>query len=440
MGHNPVIVKIGGLAVDYLRWAERSVTAKPASADVIGTFDGLRIGAQPSTTALQSAPASMPGRLVTVISSDQLRSALASAVPGDVITPLPGRYRLTGSYLKLDRSGTAAQPIVVRAEEPGTVHFDLEMVEGFWVTSPYWTFENLNITGVCATQGACEHAFHIVGNAHHFVARNNTIMDFNSHFKINGEDRVWPDDGLLEFNTIINNSVRQTANPVDVIDLVGASNWQIRKNFIADFFKGEGNRTSYGGFAKGAGSHNIFENNVVICEYRVRDPGAITVGLSLGGGGTGAPYCRDQRCVVEQANGSIRGNLIAACSHEGIYINHSAQSVLTHNTLIDTAGITVRFPSSSADVEGNLVDGLIRTRDGALLRSVDNRDTSAIALFSGLHLVRDLMDFGAKPLSNKTLPKRNVSGSTAPVPDLCGTSQGAARAYGAFERFAECRR
>ena len=94
--------------------------------------------------------------------------------------------------------------------------------------------------------------------------------------------------------------MRDTANPVTPIDLVAASHWTIRGNLITDFIKGGGDRISYGAFAKGAGAHNVFEQNVVVCEaHAARTPGQ-RVGLSLGGGGTGKPYCRDGRCIIEQ--------------------------------------------------------------------------------------------------------------------------------------------
>ena len=178
--------------------------------------------------------------------------------------------------------------------------------------------------------------------------------------------------------------MRQTANPVNVIDIVDASRWTLRKNLITDLFKGDGNRTSYGGIAKGAGSANVFDNNIVLCEYRVHAPGTITIGLSLGGGGTGAAFCRDGRCVAEQEGGSLRGNLIAACSDDGIYLNKAARSMIAHNTLIDTAGIELRFPTTSANVEGNLVDGRIRTRDGAVLGCHQQPEDLDEAPFCGL--------------------------------------------------------
>ena len=428
-GHNPTIVRTGEMVGQILRTNDRGA-AMPVQARA------FRIGAQPE------APGKIPGAseqsIVVVSSTAEALAAIASASPGDSITFAPGTYHFTGRYIAVNRPGTALRPITVRAEQPGNVKLEFDMSEGFLVSAPYWRFENLTIVGACKSHYDCEHAFHVVGSGHHLGIRNNTITDFNSHFKINASGEQTPDDGVLEGNTLNNNSVRQTGLPINVIDLVVASNWIIRKNLITDFFKGEGNRTSYGGYAKGGGSNNLFENNIVLCEYRVHSPGAVTVGLSLGGGGTGAEYCRDKRCVTEQEKSTIRGNLIASCSDDGIYINKGAMSKVIHNTLIDTAGISVRFPSSSADIEGNLVDGKIRKRDDATLRLTDNIETSLSRLFAGSHPVRDLFDIVDTGTFDKVLPRRSANTTGESVPDLCGVAPAGPRAYGAFDRFANC--
>ena len=219
-----------------------------------------------------------------------------------------------------------------------------------------------------------------------------------------------------------------------------ASAWVIRRNLISDFIKGDGDRISYGAFAKGGGSDNLFEQNVVICEDRLRGTPGQRIGLSLGGGGTGKEYCRDGKCITEQSGSTLRANLVASCSDDGIYLNAAARSTLQHNTLVDTGGITVRFPESSADVQGNLVDGLIRTRDGGLLRLDDNLDTPAARLYLGSHpnraWFRDplMLDFQWR----EPVPRR--AGRSEALPDLCGGKRPLQPRYGAFEDFASCMR
>ncbi|MFP5392661.1 MAG: right-handed parallel beta-helix repeat-containing protein [Gammaproteobacteria bacterium] len=423
-GHNAVIVGVGDTLSSLLTTLDRGRERLPAS-------PLLKIGAQ------AHSPAAAQGRLRLVSSSDEARRAFADAQPGDVITFLPGRYRFERAPLVLTRAGSAQAGITVRAEQPGSVVLEMDLTEGFQVEAPYWTLENLHLVGACATAAACEHALHITGDAHHFTARNNLITDFNAHIKINGYRGRFPDDGVLESNTLTNARARETINPVTSIDLVAASRWVIRANLITDFIKAWGDGISYGGFAKGAGEANVFERNVVLCEDKLRGYAGQRVGLSLGGGATGPQYCRDGRCITEQQGGILRANLIANCSDDGIYLNSAAASQVLHNTLIDTGGVQVRFAASSAVIEGNLIDGAIRARNGGVVRAADNLDTSIAKLYLGRHPVRALFrDAGALDLAWSEEPPRR---GAAKVPDLCtGARAGGQIAYGAFEAFSAC--
>jgi len=425
-GHNPEIEQAAAQLHRTLLELDRG-TPVPHS------LQTWTVGAQPNG-------ANHPGTGVVLVSSvGQLRQALATAHPGQIISMLPGHYVVIGDgVLNVTQAGTADAPIVLRAERPGSVVIELNAGEGFKVSAPYWTFENLTIKGVCPQQEFCEHAFHIVGRGAHFTARNNTIIDFNAHFKINGEDGFFPDFGVISGNTLTNSSPRHTSNPVTPIDLVAASHWRIAHNVISDFIKTDGDQISYGAFVKGAGSDNHLEQNIVLCEYLLQGNSGQQVGLSLGGGGTGPEYCRDKRCITEQDGGVIQANLIASCSDDGIYLNSAAGSKILHNTLLDTGGITVRFAASSADVEGNLVDGVVRSRDDGILRTAENQATGAISLYLGRHPVRhlfaapELLDFSwrEKPPVRKELDDV--------IPDLCQTTRTKEVSYGAFEDFSSC--
>jgi parallel beta-helix repeat protein len=317
------------------------------------------------------------------------------------------------------------------------VTLEFDMTEGFRVSEPYWSFENLRIRGVCNRHSDCEHAFHVVGRAHHFVARHNDVSDFNAHLKINGDNKSFPDDGLIEANTLSNSSIRDTDNPVTPIDLVAANRWTIRSNSISDFAKSGSDRVSYGAFAKGGGEGNVFERNLVICEHLIKGAPGQRIGISLGGGGSEQEFCRDARCITEQDGSTIRSNLVMSCSDDGIYINRSAISHVEHNTLIDTGGISVRFAESSAELEGNLVDGIIRRRDGATLYTTDNIQTSPSRLYVRSHPVRNLFRT-LRTLQWDTAPPRRIAGAKH-FPDLCEPERPAAPTYGAFEDFSKCR-
>ena len=421
-GHNPVIVGTGAWLAQTLTALDRG----PAQPFIAGP---LTIGAQAAT----AAPGA--GGSVLAASAAQVRAAIAGAAPGDQIVLLPGTYRFDGK-LAVERAGSPAQPITLRAIQPGTVLIEFDTVEGFVVKAPWWRFENLTIRGVCKRHDDCEHAFHVVGAASDFIARNNVVSDFNAHFKINGSEGRFPDRGLIEGNTLSNATVRDTGNPVVPIDLVAASGWTIRRNLISDFVKGGGNQVSYGGFAKGGGANNTFEQNIVWCERRLHGSPGQRVGLSLGGGATGAPFCRDGRCIVEQEQSVIRANLIASCSDDGIYLNSAARSSVVHNSLLDTSGISVRFAGSSADVEGNLVDGAIRSRNDGVLRAHDNQDTPIALLYLGYHPVRHLFSNLATLDFEPAAARR--TGAPGAGPDLCAAPRPAKPRYGAFEDVAAC--
>ncbi|MCC2955039.1 right-handed parallel beta-helix repeat-containing protein [Massilia sp. IC2-477] len=421
-GHNAAIESVG-------HWLGSGLVALDRDSGPLLTEAALRLGAQ-------DAPASgRVAREVEVASVGALYAAVGQAQPGDAITLQPGSYRI-GATLAAFQPGSEAAPITLRARRPGSVTLLVETVEAIRIGAPWWRIENLEMRGVCGDDSSCEHALHIVGAAHHVAIVNNTLVDFNAHIKINGENGRFPDHGLIESNTLHNTKARMTTNPVTPIDLVAASDWNIRRNLISDFVKGFGDGISYGAFAKGAGERNLFEQNLVWCERRLRGLGGKRVGLSLGGGATGKPYCRDRACVVEQQDASLQSNLIASCSDVGIYLNNAAGSRLVHNSVIDTAGVDVRFAGSSADLEGNLVDGVIRSRDGGVVRERDNRSTPPLYAYLGYSPVRALFA-GREFAWRDEVPRREGATSGAPH-DLCGRARSAAPAYGAFDDFAPC--
>jgi len=424
-GHNPAIEGAGRLVSGTLLRLDRGAPNPYA-------LPALTLGAQPE------GPPAPNGNERPVASADDLRRAIVAALPGDVITLLPGEYVVRGT-LYANRPGNEDAPVVVRAARPGTVTLGFTASEGINVSAPYWRFENLTLRGACSRAGNCEHAFHVVGNAHHFVARNNTIRDFNAHFKINGQRGRFPDAGLIESNTLDNTAVRQTMHPVTPIDLVAANDWIIRANLIMDFVKAWGDRVSYGVFAKGGAQRTLFERNVVLCERLLSGQPGQRVGMSFGGGGTGKPYCRDGRCITEHDAGVMRANLVSGCSDVGIYLNSAAGTQLVHNTLLDTAGVQVRFPTSSATLEGNLVDGPLREDEGGVLRSGDDLSTAIAWLYLGRHPQRTMFADPARlDLRWRDGPPRRESGAAGR--DLCGVVRGRDQAYGAVEDFRACLR
>lgn len=380
-------------------------------------------------------------RAITVASEEALNRAIESALPGDVITLVPGIYRFTGRALAVARAGLPTAPITVRAPDLGKVALEFSMTEGFNVLAPHWIFENLSIRGTCDSHDACEHAFHVVAAATDVVIRNNLLQDFNAHIKINGQNGRYPDRGRIIRNTLINSSPRMTDAPVTPIDLVAADDWRIEDNLIADFVKQGGDLTSYGAFAKGAGRGTRFERNVVLCEHRLRGSAGRRVGLSFGGGGSGSQACRDQRCEHEHADGQMINNLIASCSDEGIYVNRAPRTRIEFNTLIDTAGISVRFAQSTARLSGNWLDGRILSRDGGQVIDSDNRAAFLPLSYLGIHPMHGrYANVGELDLRWRQEPPRLRDAVAVPVADLCGVPRPPRPAYGALESIEACLR
>lgn len=312
---------------------------------------------------------------------EQLAEALRRASAGQMIELLPGVYRVS-NLMGTRNPGLVDRRITVRASPPNAAVIEVDGNEGFQVSQPNWTFENLKIVGVCKSDDSCEHAFHVVGAARNTIIRNNRLEDFSAHIKINGFAGEWPDGGLIEHNTLINTRPRHTSRPVTPVDLVGASQWLVADNYVANFVKADPKATAYGIFMKGAGVGGRIERNLIVCSLNDLSQPGTRVGLSFGGGGSGPAYCRDGACEVEFSGGRAVNNIIAHCNDFGIDVNRSRASFLAHNTLINTAGIDVRGEHASAIAFGNLFEGRARARKGGRIQVEMNETGSMSEFFS----------------------------------------------------------
>lgn len=378
-----------------LHWAQRYFEREP----MLVSLPTLGKGQQ--ATAPSDTPPGML-RVWHVATSQEIRRAMKDATPGTRIVVTPGLYLFDANiYLGLD--GEKNAPIVLQASQPGTVWFEFTQLDGIMVNKPHWRFENLNIRGTCAHHQYCEHAFHVVGRGYNAVIRNNLIVDFNAHIKVNGFRDDWPDHGTLTHNTLMNRSARNTDKPVTPFDLVGANYWQVADNVVANFIKLGGNQVSYGMFMKGASEGGRFERNLVICSMdNISQPG-IRVGLSFGAGESGPDYCRDKSCsAYENIRGIAANNIIAHCNDTGIDVNRSLKVALIHNTLINTSGIALRG-QSEAIAQGNLYEGVMTTRNASTLVARWNQRINANGWFTN----PDVLDLTwlEKPFSIPTAPQ-----------------------------------
>ena len=92
--------------------------------------------------------------------------------------------RILGSRISGRNPGRADAPIAVRAKNLETVTLRFVSIEGFYVGTLFYILENLRIEGIYLTDGRREHAFHLVGNGHSVVIRNNQIYDPYAQLKV----------------------------------------------------------------------------------------------------------------------------------------------------------------------------------------------------------------------------------------------------------------
>ncbi|WP_448547394.1 hypothetical protein [Thalassotalea fusca] len=368
--HKSPLFNILAKPVDYL--ATLISSEKVNSRYTFDLNNGL-IGAHASVESRKSL---LGQHKIYVESSEELLTAISDARAGEDIIIMPGEYRIKRGRIHLDADGEEYRPIRLRAQQFGSVKVLLDSFEGFLIKGNHWHLENLQVIGSCNNHRMCEHAVHIAG-ASGVEIRNNLLSNFNSIIKANGvgdsANRRYPDNAIIENNTLTNDSARKTISAVTHIDVVAGNNWQIRKNILLNNSKQGSDYTSYAAFIKGDAKSGVFEQNIVDCENSLPNDGSTRIGLSFGGGGTGENYCRDGLCEQEHSDGTMRNNLILNCSQDvGIYINKGFNTLIHNNTVLNSLGIDIRFTQSSARVLNNHIEGSVRSRDGARVEEDNN--------------------------------------------------------------------
>jgi MYXO-CTERM domain-containing protein len=381
-------------------------------------------------------PRSASAAEVNVATTSELTTAIGAAMAGDVIVLANGTYTIS-SKVSCSKVGTEPAPIVVKAANPLLAKIEFDTVEGFAITGAYWTFDGLDIGGVCAVDSDCEHAFHVSGAAHGFTLKNSRVHDFNAQLKVNASEIdgtfVMPHKGLIEGNELFDSRARNTSNPTTKLNIDTGDDWVVRANIIRDFHKGAGDSISYGAFMKSGGKRGTFERNLVMCS---RDTtGGVRIGLSFGGGGTGPQFCAPAfdpsvPCSVEHEGGVIRNNIIVNCSDVGIYLNKSKDTKVLHNTLIGTNGVDFRFGTSSGEARANVLTSKIRIRDGGMFTGSDNLMDIPTTEFTAMYLdplKGDLRKKGdlAKFIDNAT--------ATSVTDDYCARTRMDSHDLGALE-------
>ncbi|MCB9751857.1 MAG: hypothetical protein H6713_17935 [Myxococcales bacterium] len=304
------------------------------------------------------------GTIVDVCNESEILAAIAAASSGDVITVCPGTYNFN-QLISVNADGADAARIFLRAEAPGTVTFNLSHIENFKISGKFWIFENITFFGDCDNANACEHAFHIVADADDVIFRNNEVVNFASHVKLNGEivnggpaksfpDRTWFINNFWHNTKYVNNDA-----PHNILNLDGGKDHVVRGNIFADYSTPASlPKSASAVYPKASTLRMLIEQNLIVCE-KARTDGETNRGIQLGDGAP-ASICDgddDQDgngdCVENGQNQEavVRNNIVIGCnnggSSAGIMVGSDRESRISHNTVYDAE------PRNAAFYEGH---------------------------------------------------------------------------------------
>ena len=297
-------------------------------------------------------PSHEGGNIIDVCSEAEILAAIADAASGDVITVCPGTFAFN-QLIAVDADGTDADRIFLRAEAPGTVTFNLSHIENFKIRGKFWIFENITFVGDCMDASGCEHAFHIVADADDVIFRENEVVNFASHVKLNGEvvgqgpansfpDRTWFIGNFWHNTRYVNNDA-----PHNILNLDGGKDHVVRGNIFADYSTPVSlPKSASAVYPKASVLRILIEQNLIVCE-KARTDGETNRGIQLGDGAP-ASICDgddDQDgsgdCVENGQNQEalVRNNIVMGCnnggSSAGIMVGSDRESKISHNTVYD---------------------------------------------------------------------------------------------------------
>jgi hypothetical protein len=241
-------------------------------------------------------------------------------------------------------------------QRPGSVTIEFDAGRRLSVSAPYWRFENLTIRGVCGattianTPSTWSARPTISRPQQHHQRLQRPLQDQRRGGRFPGprpDRREHPGQYSARAHRQSGHADRPGGG--QRLDHPAQPDHRLRQ--------GRGDRISYGAFAKGGGAP--MSSSATWC-------GAS--GACSGQPGSGSA-CRSAaaapvRSIAATALHHRAGGKHPArqpdCSLLGrrhLSQQRSRSTLVADNTLLDTGGIDVRFPTSSARLDGNLVDG-----------------------------------------------------------------------------------
>lgn len=396
-------------------------------------------------------PTHAGGTVVDVCSEAEISNAIANASAGDVITVCPGTFAFD-QLISVQADGTDAARIFVRAASPGTVTFNLSHIENFKISGKFWIFENITFFGDCTTGSACEHAFHIVGDADDVIFRSNEIVNFASHVKLNGEvvgagpaksfpDRTWFIDNFWHNTKDVTNEA-----PHNILNLDGGQDHVVRGNIFADYSTPSTlARSASAVYPKASALRILIEQNLIVCE-RVRTSGETTRGIQLG---DGAPASICDGDTDHDGNGDceengqsqealVRNNLIMNCnnggSSAGIMVGSDRASRIYHNTVFNSEPRNGAFYVGHADHDTFWRFGIIENGfDTAYAVRTLVEEDNLLPSLTEMNALFTAPSAGDFSLAQGADIVEQVSTDAAVPHDFCGYPRGATADLGAIE-------
>ncbi|HSI07342.1 MAG TPA: chondroitinase-B domain-containing protein, partial [Rariglobus sp.] len=263
------------------------------------------------TITVAAAPAAIP-------TTTAFKTALGAAVPGDVIILANGTYTNFG-YYKMIKSGTAAQPVTVRAQTPGGVIFN--------------------------------------GNVQFEIQANYVVLD---GFRFNGDARPSPDyvnppksSGLLKIRGTDNRISECTINAFNRVNATDNATKWIQ-------LKGDRHRVDHCHFAGKVGQGQIIDIELDgTADYHRIDHNEFR-NFTYGGDGTNeyesVRVGVGTLAISTNAFSTVEDNFFENCDGELETISvKSSDNVIRRNTLLNCRGsITLRQGKRNL-VEGNTI-------------------------------------------------------------------------------------
>lgn len=324
-----------------------------------------------------NGPTHEGGTIINVSNEAQFLNAIDNASAGDVITLWPGTYNFN-QLIRLDNDGSSSAPIFIRANRQNEVVINLSHIENFKITGKWWIIENIKFYGNCTNSTDCEHAFHIVADADDVHFRNNEVVNFASHVKVNAEvvgagpAKSFPDRLKFINNYWHNDKYIYNQAPHNILNIDGGKDHVVRGNIFADFNTPETlPRSASAVYPKASTLRILIEQNLIVCEKN-RVNGETTRGIQLG---DGAPASICDGDIDGDGNGDciengqsqealVRNNVIMNCnnggSSAGIMASSDRESKIYHNTVYGTsprkAGFYVGHPDFDTFWQFNIME------------------------------------------------------------------------------------